>query len=430
VRNVFKKRELQKKTDTKSQCKKSSEYKISRDTIRRASFTDSRVFHQLQGPQEIDYFDPELSVKTLPPIQAFAEPLPPLQAFAEPLPMSIEETYGWESSLINLDSIEKVAEIVSNSRNLMIFTGAGVSTESIKPTPGLIPLSRGTIEDLLQRKYYKILQSEEKDIFLETYLFGSILKILEARVGASHRAIADLIQILIKKGCVVNLVTQNVDYLHEAAAIDIEQNPNTVQHIHGWIKTATCPTCKTVHDYKALLNQLKETGNIDLLLCSGKNSVRCNGILTPDIVEYGEQVPQYDRYYQIAQTADTIIVAGTSLRVTPANQLVEIVHQHGGKVVVFDLYGTQMDEITDIHVQAQLEYAFPLLIWKLKDHISLESIGLSDLVLTNKMWHNFFQKWDEIERENPTMHLTEKLDIFRRNIDKGLEDPVKKIHTT
>ena len=418
MRKLFDRRKHKKKEKALISKTKAGNYSTSQASSPSVSFTNSRVFTQMQGPQELEYSEPDISIEALPPIQAFAEPMPP----------DMELQYGWESSILNLEVISKVAEIIANSRNLMIFTGAGVSTESIKLTHGLRPLTRSTAEDLLQRRYYRILKSEEKDTFLKTYLFGSILKILEARSGAGHRAIADLIQILTTKGSTVNLVTQNVDYLHELAAKETGQDPKSVQHIHGWIKTATCPKCGKIHDYKERLTRLKETGNIDFLLCSSQNGLGCNGVLSPDIVEYGELVPEYDQYYLQAQSADTIIVAGTSLRVTPANHLVEIVHRNGGKVIVFDLYGTQMDPITDVHVRAQLEYAFPFLLWKLRETIPLESLGIKERVVTYKLWGNFFENWDSIELENPHLAILEKAELFKSRFDMGLEDPVRKIH--
>ncbi len=392
----------------------------------------SRISQQMEGPEMEDYEEP-IPLESEIPIQALAEPdvlepIPPIQAFAEPALVGVEMKFGWETSLLNLHNITQVAEVLSRSNQVMIFTGAGVSMESIKPTPGLTPLSRTTALQLLERRYYEILQSPEKDVFLQTYLFGSILKILEARAGAGHYAIADLIQILRKKGRIVHLVTQNVDYLHEKAAIETNLDPSIVNHIHGWVKTATCPRCHRVHDYKERLIQLKQQDNIDLLLCSGEFGRGCNGVLTPDIVEYGEQVPKYDEYYNMAKHCDAIIVAGTSLKVTPANQLVNIVHNRGGKVIVFDLYSTRMENITDIHVQAQLQYALPLLLWKLDEHIPITPLGITDQLVTYKYWGDFFENWTSIGLNHPTKTLDERIELFKEKFKHGLVDPIWKIH--
>ncbi len=392
----------------------------------------SIIFQQLEGSQNAEYEDP-IPMEAAIPMQAFAEPvpleaIPPIQAFAEPMVDGIEIKFGWESSLLNLQQIEEVAGELSQSNTIMLFTGAGISTESVKPTPGLPPLQRETSLKMLKREYYEILKGSNKEEFLQTYLYGSVLKILEAHVGVSHRAVADLIQILRKKNKDVILVTQNIDYLHEIAAIETGQDPKTVKHIHGWVKTATCPICKKVYDYKERLIQLKKQDNIDLLLCSGEYGVDCNGELTPDIVEYGEPVPKYDEYYKMAKKSDVIIVAGTSLRVTPANQLVDIVHRRGGKVIVFDLYSTQMHSITDIHVKAQLEYSLPLLIWKLNEHIPTSTLGIYNDILTFKYWGEFFNNWNQIEVNHPSKTIYEKIDLFKTKFDSGLVDPVWKIH--
>ncbi|TFG20458.1 MAG: hypothetical protein EU530_03070 [Promethearchaeota archaeon] len=422
MRKRFMKRQQEKNVKFQSEVKSSGSIPMGK----------SRIFQQIEGSQFEDVND-SFTLEAAIPIQALAEPvpiksIPPIQAFAEPMIEGMEIEYGWESSLLNLHEIDQVANILSHSQKIMIFTGAGISTESIKPTPGLPPLQRGTALKMLKREYYDILKGPNKQEFLQTYLFGSVLKILESRVGASHKAIADLIQILQKKNKTVVLVTQNVDNLHELASIETGQDPSSVKHIHGWVKTATCPSCKKVHDYKERLILLRDQDNIDFLLCGVDQEGGCNGVLTPDIVEYGEQVPKYDHYYEMAKKSDTIIVAGTSLRVTPANQLVDIVHKRSGKVIVFDLYSTQMQKITDIHVKAQLEYALPLLIWKLDDHIPTNELGIKDKILTFKYWGEFFDNWNKIDVEHSTKTLDEKINLFKMKFDAGLEDPIWKIH--
>ena len=95
---------------------------------------------------------------------------------------------------------------------------------------------------------------------------------------------------------------------------------------------------------------------------------------------------------------------------------------------VFDLYSTRMESITDIHVQAQLEYALPLMLWKLNDYIPIAPLEITDQLMTYKYWGDFFENWKTIGLNHPNKTIYERIELLKDECRHGLVDPLRKIH--
>ena len=159
------------------------------------------------------------------------------------------------------------------------------------------------------------------------------------------------------------IITQNLEDLHEKA----DPHDGSIIHIHGSIATGRCSKCNQKYNYLKILKQYKsDPDRHELFLCSTYKNPSCSGVISPDMVEYGEGVLEYDRCATIAADADAIVVIGTSLRVSPANQLVDIVKRNGGKVLLLTRSDTPKDDLADVHIRGELFEVLPAIVKNLK----------------------------------------------------------------
>ena len=212
------------------------------------------------------------------------------------------------------NKIEKLADIIKNSKHLVFFTGAGVSTESgLKSFRG----KDGLYSSLYKGKYRpeEVLSSDffcsHRKIFIE--YVEEELNINGIKPNKGHLALAELE----RRGILKAVITQNIDDLHQMAG-----NKNVLE-LHGSLKRWYCLSCGKT---------------------SNKNfSCNCGGIVRPDVTLYGENLNQdvvNEAIYQIEQ-ADTLIVAGTSLTVYPAAYYLR--YFRGKNLVIINNESTQYD---------------------------------------------------------------------------------------
>ena len=212
------------------------------------------------------------------------------------------------------NKIEKLADIIKNSKHLIFFTGAGVSTESgLKSFRG----KDGLYSSLYKGKYRpeEVLSSDffcsHRKIFIE--YVEEELNINGIKPNKGHLALAELE----RRGILKAVITQNIDDLHQMAG-----NKNVLE-LHGSLKRWYCLSCGKT---------------------SNKNfSCDCGGIVRPDVTLYGENLNQdvvNEAIYQLEQ-ADTLIVAGTSLTVYPAAYYLR--YFRGKNLVIINNESTQYD---------------------------------------------------------------------------------------
>lgn len=137
----------------------------------------------------------------------------------------------------------------------------------------------------------------------------------EYRPNEGHLFLADLE----KLGKNITILTQNVDGLHQ------EAGSTNVVELHGTLKTATCPKCKTVYGLDYIMQNVIPRCN--------RETVKgpCNFILSPDVVLYGDSIKEYKKAEVALKDADLLIVMGTSLKVSPVNTFPEYYSVHTKK---------------------------------------------------------------------------------------------------
>src|SRR4030042_347774 len=168
----------------------------------------------------------------------------------------------------------KAADLILRSRKLVIFTGAGISTESGIPDfrgPGGL-CRRFDPDDFTIDKFMNSPESRRK----QWYIFKEGLMTDKAMPNAAHIAIAELYQ-MGKLDCVI---TQNIDNLHQKAGLPDDR----VFELHGNMQWAVCFECGRRYPFNEIKARLD--GGEDIPDCPA-----CHGMLKPAIVMFGEQLP-------------------------------------------------------------------------------------------------------------------------------------------
>ncbi len=231
--------------------------------------------------------------------------------------------------------VEKLASMILDSRRIVIFTGAGISTESgisdfrspggiwSKHDPEMFTIQR-FVSDIEARKLHW--HALHKDDFIpHDGVFPN----------EAHQAAAELE----KTGRLDCIITQNVDGLHE----DAGNSPELVFHLHGTLERAICMNCS--HKYS--MEEIREWMNkgIEIPDCE-----ECGGMLKPDAVLFGEALPEQvlNESQRRAQNCDLCIVIGSSLVVYPAALIPRYAVQSGAGLAIINRDRTDLDSYADI----------------------------------------------------------------------------------
>ena len=219
----------------------------------------------------------------------------------------------------------KLAAVLRQHRRIVAFTGAGISVESGIPdfrSPG------GLWERFDPMEYAHIRAFRANPAKVWTLLKEMDEIIARARPNPAHIALAQLEA----KGLLLGLITQNVDNLHQAAG------SKRVVEYHGNAHRFICHSCKRQHPRETL--DFSRTP----LYC------RCGGLIRPDVVFFGEQIPAgaQEEAEELARECDLLLVIGTSGEVAPASYLPYIAKEWGAVIVENNLTPTRLtDTLTD-----------------------------------------------------------------------------------
>lgn len=194
------------------------------------------------------------------------------------------------------ERIKEFRDILGRGK-VVFFGGAGVSTESGVPD---FRSSGGIFSQKYDYPPEVILSHEffyaKTDVFFDFY--KKFMMPLAAKPNAAHVALAKLE----KEGLLDAVITQNIDGLHQAAG------SKKVLELHGSIHRNTCLECGRKFDARYV------AGSDGIPTCP------CRGLIKPDVVLYGEPLPErvFEEAFERISSADTVIVGGTSLNVYPA----------------------------------------------------------------------------------------------------------------
>ena len=243
-----------------------------------------------------------------------------------------------------LDAL-RAAELFRKAGRVVVLTGAGIST------PSGIPdfRSEGTglwshNEPLEAASLTTFRTSPEKFFQWFRPLAGQIFY---AQPNAAHLALADLE----KHGAAVTIATQNIDGLHQKAG------SKKVLELHGTIRTLSCAQCFKKYESPLFLQPYIENRTIPT--CPS-----CNGILKPDVILFGEQLPHaaWDEAQREARQADLMLVAGSSLEVLPVAGLPMQVLDRGAHLIIINNTPTYINVRADLVFTDNVETILPEII--------------------------------------------------------------------
>lgn len=229
--------------------------------------------------------------------------------------------------------IEEAAAMIAAARDMVVFTGAGVSTESGIPdfrSPGGL-WSRFDPDDFTIEKFLYSAQTRRKQWHI--LLSGGLLQ--EAEPNAAHHAIAEL-EKLGKLSCVV---TQNIDNLHQKAG----SSPQRVFELHGTLQRLICLDCHAGFPLETIL--ARHGGSADMPACE-----TCGGLLKPDVIFFGEALPQQalNEALHYAGLCGLLLVVGSSLLVYPAASIPQFAREAGAKLLIVNRTPTPYDGAADL----------------------------------------------------------------------------------
>jgi len=234
------------------------------------------------------------------------------------------------------EEIELLAQLIIESKKVIVFTGAGISTESGIPdfrSPGGI-WSRYDPEDFTIQKFLSG-PAARKTIWKMSAESGLLT---EAEPNPAHYAIAELYQ-LGKLDCVI---TQNIDNLHQKAGVPEDK----VFELHGNMRWAICLSCRGRFPMSEVLQKIKE--GIEVPDCPD-----CQGILKPGAVFFGEALPQetLQEATRRSQNCDLFIVIGSTLVIYPAAYMPTYAREAGARLAIVNLTPTPLDHYATVAIQ-------------------------------------------------------------------------------
>jgi NAD-dependent deacetylase len=217
-----------------------------------------------------------------------------------------------------------LVDLLEKSNYIVVYTGAGMSTES-----GL-PDFRSANTGLWEKEDpTKIASTEALNRDVEKFFQFYRERVLGVKDCKPHKG-HDILAKWEKDGLIQSIITQNVDGFHS------EAGSKNVMELHGTLQKVHCETCK-----KEYGNEMYES---ESFYCE------CGGKLRPSIVLFGEGLPEetFMRAVQESEKADLFIVLGSSLTVTPANQFPLIAKENGAKLLIVNMDPTHFDELADV----------------------------------------------------------------------------------
>ena len=232
--------------------------------------------------------------------------------------------------------IQTLQHMIDESKKLVFFGGAGVSTESG------IPDFR-SVDGLYHQKYkfppetilsHSFFQSQPEEFFR---FYQDKMLALDAKPNAAHKKLAELEQ----AGKLTAVVTQNIDGLHQAAG------SKNVYELHGSVHRNTCQKCGA----RYTLAQMLTLGDVP-------KCPKCGGRVKPDVVLYEEGLDPLtiSGALDAIRRADLLIVAGTSLTVYPAAAFLD--EYPGNRLVLINKTATPRDDIANLALHEKLGEVF------------------------------------------------------------------------
>ncbi|MFT9486590.1 NAD-dependent deacetylase [Tepidibacillus infernus] len=220
-------------------------------------------------------------------------------------------------------------KLLNESNYTVIFTGAGMSTESNLPDFRSAASGLWNKFDPLKLATVNAMRNNQEE-FKEFYTMRiEAVQNTEPHIG--HYIFAEWEE----KGLIQSIITQNVDGFHQRAG------SKKVAELHGTLRHCNCHDCGQIYPNERFLNN--------------ETTCKCGGFIRPSVVLFGENLPDeaLDMAEAEAKKADLFIVFGSSLQVSPANYFPSIAKRNGAKLVIVNMEPTPLDDMADLVINGR-----------------------------------------------------------------------------
>ncbi|HUR48605.1 MAG TPA: Sir2 family NAD-dependent protein deacetylase [Acidimicrobiales bacterium] len=243
--------------------------------------------------------------------------------------------------------LERARELVAGG-GVVALTGAGISTDSGIPDfrgPQGLWTKDPEAERMSDISYYL----SDPNIRKKSWQHRLTAPAWTAEPNPGHRALVDLEL----AGLLTDLLTQNIDGLHQLAGSSAER----VVELHGTMRDSICMTCGDRRDMQIVLDRVR-AGEED------PPCTECGGILKSATVSFGQQLDPENlwRAETAARAANVFLAIGSSLGVYPVAALVPIAAQMGAEVIIVNADPTPYDDLAEVVLRGSISEVLPQLI--------------------------------------------------------------------
>ena len=237
---------------------------------------------------------------------------------------------------------EELNSYIEDANNIVIFTGAGISTESGIPD---FRGPQGIWKTTTPIYFQDFVDSEDvrRDSWQRKFSNKDIIKKAEPNIG--HIKVAEIIN----NHESAHLITQNVDNLHQDAGVP----QSKITEIHGNATYASCLSCDLRHELEPIKKAFLNEGTIP----SCKD---CGGLVKQATISFGQTMPEEGM--RIAQMkivkCDLFLTIGTSLVVYPVAGFPKLAKEIGAKLIIVNNEATDYDSIADLVIHQQIGAVF------------------------------------------------------------------------
>lgn len=233
--------------------------------------------------------------------------------------------------------MERLAELLGQSRRAVALTGAGVSVPSGIPDFRTPETGLWAKVDPMEVAHISVFERDPERFW--SYYRPRFQALGDKEPNRAHGALAELE----RRGLIEGVITQNIDRLHRAAGSE------NVIEVHGSIETSSCLECGTAFDLDEVEGIFDARG---VAICS-----ECGGPVKPDVVLFGEFLPEeaMARATELAEEADLMLCVGSSLAVHPVAGLPQLTLGRGGALAIVTKGATPYDRDAELKLEGEVD---------------------------------------------------------------------------
>lgn len=228
--------------------------------------------------------------------------------------------------------IELLGKWLQEASQIVVFTGAGISTESgisdYRSKGGIWDRFRPVThqEFLAHEARRRAYWAQKKELYAD---------IMSAVPNEGHQAIVQLDRV----GKLIGVITQNIDELHQIAGLASSK----VLELHGTVRRTLCLDCQSETPWQETHKRLSQ--GEEVLTC-----LECGGLLKPATISFGQNLDPnvLNQAYAWTQQCDLLLAVGSTLIVEPAASLPRVAKDRGARLVIINLSATPLDNIADL----------------------------------------------------------------------------------